>query len=337
MDQFDQTYEDEMFGESESNIQNSSDFYEDNEYDNQNENDNNQFEENDYNENSDYIEQYLRNRGIDKYNVQIENENGEIETVQFDDLSDEEKLSILENSENSPITDEELETLNYLRANGINMKEYTELIQQNAIKDYINQSQTQNFESDNLSDDQIFMLDLIDRFGDSMSNEEIESELENAKQDEELFQKKVEVIRSNYKQKEDEIRIANEQEEDIKRKQDYEEFANSITQSINNLNEIQGVELESEDKQQIADFLLTTDAANRTGFSKLLSDPESLVKLAWFYLYGDQTFEATVDYFKNELSKARRINQNPRTINKTHKRNSNSNESDIYGLNNIFK
>ena len=132
---------------------------------------------------------------------------------------------------------------------GINMKEYTELIQQNAIKDYINQSQTQNFESDNLSDDQIFMLDLIDRFGDSMSNEEIESELENAKQDEELFQKKVEVIRSNYKQKEDEIRIANEQEEDVKRKQDYEEFANSITQSINNLNEIQGVELESEDKQ----------------------------------------------------------------------------------------
>lgn len=250
MDQFDQTYEDEMFGESESNIQNSSDFYEDDEYDyNQNENNNNQFEENDYNENSDYIEQYLRNRGIDKYNVQIENENGEIETVQFDDLSDEEKLSILENSENSPITDEELETLNYLRANGINMKEYTELIQQNAIKDYINQSQTQNFESDNLSDDQIFMLDLIDRFGDSMSNEEIESELENAKQDEELFQKKVEVIRSNYKQKEDEIRIANEQEEDVKRKQDYEEFANSITQSINNLNEIQGVELESEDKQ----------------------------------------------------------------------------------------
>ena len=337
MDQFDQTYEDEMFGESESNIQNSSDFYEDDEYYNQNENDNNQFEENDYNENSDYIEQYLRNRGIDKYNVQIENENGEIETVQFDDLSDEEKLSILENSENSPITDEELETLNYLRANGINMKEYTELIQQNAIKDYINQSQTQNFESDNLSDDQIFMLDLIDRFGDSMSNEEIESELENAKQDEELFQKKVEVIRSNYKQKEDEIRIANEQEEDVKRKQDYEEFANSITQSINNLNEIQGVELESEDKQQIADFLLTTDAANRTGFSKLLSDPESLVKLAWFYLYGDQTFEATVDYFKNELSKARRINQNPRTINKIRKRNSNSNESDIYGLNNIFK
>lgn len=337
MDQFDQTYEDEMFGESESNIQNSSDFYEDNEYYDQNENDNNQFEENDYNENSDYIEQYLRNRGIDKYNVQIENENGEIETVQFDDLSDEEKLSILENSENSPITDEELETLNYLRANGINMKEYTELIQQNAIKDYINQSQTENFESDNLSDDQIFMLDLIDRFGDSMSNEEIESELENAKQDEELFQKKVEVIRSNYKQKEDEIRIANEQEEDVKRKQDYEEFANSITQSINNLNEIQGVELESEDKQQIADFLLTTDAANRTGFSKLLSDPESLVKLAWFYLYGDQTFEATVDYFKNELSKARRINQNPRTINKTRKRNSNSNESDIYGLNNIFK
>ena len=178
MDQFDQTYEDEMFGESESNIQNSSDFYEDDEYYNQNENDNNQFEENDYNENSDYIEQYLRNRGIDKYNVQIENENGEIETVQFDDLSDEEKLSILENSENSPITDEELETLNYLRANGINMKEYTELIQQNAIKDYINQSQTQNFESDNLSDDQIFMLDLIDRFGDSMSNEEIEKKIE---------------------------------------------------------------------------------------------------------------------------------------------------------------
>ena len=33
MDQFDQTYEDEMFGESESNIQNSSDFYEDDDED----------------------------------------------------------------------------------------------------------------------------------------------------------------------------------------------------------------------------------------------------------------------------------------------------------------
>ena len=348
MDQFDQELEDDLFGEmpTESGEEpkensNDSNYYESN-YG---------FEKDDYNGEStvsetttqksdesdtDFMTRYLRDRGIDKNNIQIADEYGDLQSVPFDELTDDEKLAILDGANESPITDEELDTLNYLRENGLNINEYTELIQNQAIQDYLAQSQAQNFEIDNLNDDEVFVLDVINQFGDDMSNEEIEAELQRAKVDEEAFQKKVELIRSKYKQQESDNRQALEQQEAEARQRDFEEFTNSIAEAANNLNEIQGVELDPEDKQQIMDFLLTPDAANRTGFSKVLSDPDAIVKLAWFYLYGDQTFNATVDYFKNELSKSRRNQQAPRVVNKLNSR-GNKLEPDTYGLDDVFK
>lgn len=341
-DQYTQAYEDELFGD-DSSVQNDEVQDEELGFDETAVNpDDGDHDPEDWTSSSsepdteDAMTAYLRARGIDKSRIRTVDENGNAVESDFDDLSEQEKLDILNSAEDSPISDDELATLNYLRQNGVNIQEYTQLIQQQAVEDYLAQSQAQNFQIDDLSDDELFCLDLINRFGDDMSNEEIDAELDSAKIDEELFQKKVDLIRQQYQQQEAARAQQIQNAALAEQQQDFAEFTGSIANAANNLNEIQGVELDPEDKQQIMDFLLTPDAANRTGFSKVLSDPDAIVRLAWFYLYGDQTFNATVDYFKNELSKSRRGNSYaPRTVNRHGQ--SNKKTPDPYGLNDVFK
>ena len=64
----------------------------------------------------DYLTRYLAARGVNKEKVQITNEDGTVEEVAFDDLTDDEKLSLLDSINDSPITDDEIATLNFLRS-----------------------------------------------------------------------------------------------------------------------------------------------------------------------------------------------------------------------------
>lgn len=282
----------------------------------------------------DYLTKFLKSRNIDRNKIRFQNEDGTIEEVPFDDLDDEEKIAILSEQEELPITDQEIEDINYLRDHDINLADFAKLQREQAIKEYLEQNSTPHYEVDNMTDDQLFVYDLLNRYGEELTNEEIDAELERAKENEELFTKKMTFLRNQYKEQETATKQAAETQERQKHEAEKQELINALTSAAINTTELQGVELEDADRNEVLDFLLNEDAQGRTEFSKLLSDPEAIFKMAWFMKYGESTFNTTVDYFKNELAKARRTEPKPaRTVIKKQPKP----KADPYGLNSVFK
>ena len=283
----------------------------------------------------DYLTKFLKSRNIDRNKIRFQNEDGTIEEVAFDDLEDEDKLAILSEQEEPLITDQEIEDINFLRDHDINLADFAKLQREQAIKEYLEQNSTPHYEVDSMTDDQLFVYDLINRYGEELTNDEIDAELERAKENEDLFTKKMNFLRNQYKEQENASKQAAEAEEQQKYEAEKQELINSLTSAAHNTTEIQGVELEDTDRNEILDFLTKEDAQGRTEFSKLLSDPEAIFKMAWYMKYGESTFNTTVDYFKNELAKARRSEEKPQ--NRTIIRKQNKPKDDPYGLNSIFK
>ena len=283
----------------------------------------------------DYLTKFLKSRNIDREKIRFQNEDGTIEEVRFDDLEDNEKLAILSEEEELPITDQEIEDINYLRDHDINLADFAKLQREQAIKEYLEQNSTPQYEVDGMTDDQLFVYDLLNRYGEELTDEEIDAELAHAKENEDLFTKKMNFLRNQYKEQE----TASKQATEAKERQQYEvekqELINALTSAAINTTELQGVELEDADRNEVLDFLLREDTQGRTEFSKLLSDPEAIFKMAWYMKYGESTFNTTVDYFKNELAKARRAE--PKQTTRTIIRKPSKPKVDPYGLDSVFK
>jgi hypothetical protein len=64
--------------------------------------------------------------------------------------------------------------------------------------------------------------------------------------------------------------------------------------------------MDSDDMQDLYDFITTTDNAGNNWFSKALNDPDSVVQMAWFLLNGEKMIQDTVDYYNNEITKVRK-------------------------------
>lgn len=285
-------------------------------------------------EKDDFLTKLLKSKNIDRNKIQVQNEDGTTEEVAFDDLEDDDKLAILSEQQELPITDQEIEDINYLRDHDINLADFARLQREQAIKEYLEQNSTPQYEVDKMSDDELFAYDMINRYGEELTNEEIDAELERAKENEELFTKKMNYIRNQYKAQEDATKQAADQQAQQEHEAEKQELIQALTSAAINTTELQGVELEDTDRNEVLDFLIKEDAQGRTEFSKLLSNPEAIFKMAWFMKYGEDTFNTTVDYFKNELAKARRKEEpkSSRTIIKK----SSKPKSDPYGLDSLF-
>lgn len=264
------------------------------------------------NDNSSYEDMLLKAKGIDRHNIQIYNEAGELEYADFNDLSDEDKAALLaqETPYESPISDEELETINFLRQNGLTLQDFANLQRQQALAE-AQQNVPQQTDIDKYSDEEVIAYDFINRFGDSMTDEEIDAEIERLKEDEEAFAKRVNLLRQSYKTSELAALEKQQKEQQEQQKQMEQEFINSYVYSAQDLNDIQGVTLEDNDKEELLDFVLTKDAAGRTGLSKALDDPNAVLRMAWYLLHGEETFDATIDYYKNQITQSRRSTPKP--------------------------
>lgn len=292
--------------------------------------------DNNYNNNDDFdiVDSILKKQGIyDKTKIQMMNEDGSVEEINFNDLTNEEKLSILTESNQSPVlTDEEIDTINYLRNNKINLKEFAEYSGRKAIEDYLKQNNSVNYTVDQLSDDELYLFDLQDKYSD-LSDEELESELQRAKEDETLFNKKISVLRDYYKKLEDEEIATAQAKSEQETEQRFNELSNSLIQTAQNTNELYNLILEDEDKEEILSFLLDRDVNGQTEFFKMFNDPNTLFKLGWFALKGDEAFTAINDYYKKIIDQSRKQSNPVKTVTK-HKEKTND---DPYGLNKYLK
>ena len=190
--------------------------------------------QNDNQSEDDVMYDYLMSKGVNPESVKIATENG-IEEVNFDDLSREEQLSILEDNpqyyrDADDLTDEEVNLINQIRANNWSTQDYNNYIAQQAYNQLMNQQESQ-YSVDDFSDEELFLIDLQAKVPDLTEDEAVE-ELENAKNNAELFDKKIRALREEYQNKEEEDRAQQQQEYEEAYNQQMQQITDTILSTI---------------------------------------------------------------------------------------------------------
>ena len=243
-------------------------------------------------EDEDLTSEVLRLKGIsDPDKIKFEDETGAIIERSWDTLSREEQLNILTSQEEQQelnLADDEIELLNAIRNSGMSVNDYLNAIQTPQ------EAPVQSYKIDELSDEDVYALDLLEKVGaDNITDEELEQAINNAKQNEALFKKTVEGLRKEYirLQQDEEAQLANEQA--AKQEAAYRQFATSITNEIRGLNSFAGQELElsDEDSEELAAFMLELDESGTSAFGRALQDPNLFTKAAFWLLNEEQIIE----------------------------------------------
>lgn len=239
----------------------------------------------------DLTSEMLRLRGIsDPDKIKFEDENGAVIERSWNTLTREEQLNILsgDEPEETKLDDDEIDLLNAIRSSGMNVNEYLNSLQQHAPVP------TSTYKIDELSDDDLYVLDILEKVGsDNITDEELTEALAAAKSNEKLFQKTVEGLRSQYTQleKDKEMKEANERVE--QQKAAYNNFASSIMNEIRGLNSFAGqdLELSNEDVNELAMFMLDIDDRGLSPFGKAMQDPALFTRAAFWLLNEDKIIE----------------------------------------------
>ena len=185
--------------------------------------------------------------------------------------------------------------------------EYIQYLQQDGVNAYIQNNQTsQIYQVDSMTDDELFLYDFISKI-DGATEDEAKEALTQAKGNEQLFAKQMGALRAYYKQAEDDQIQQEQLEEQYRQQEEFENLSNQVVDQINDLEEIKGYDLnlEDSDKQELYDFILGEDPAGNNYFAKALSDPKTLVKIAYLALNGERMIEDITTYFQNEIKSVR--------------------------------
>lgn len=262
-----------------------------------------------------WLSMLLRDKGIqDPTKIKFADDEDNIQERDWNSLSDEEKYNILmqqepsseeEESNSSDLTDEEIELINTIRENNLTPTEYFNSVIQNQLNQYAAATEPV-YEIDSLSDDDLFMGDLKLRTPD-ITDEELVAALDQAKQNPELYAKQIAGIRQEYKNLEDQNR---EQEAAVQQQQTQEEYVQFQNQIFDGIDSLTGlgdidIELDDNDKEELAQYILQPDQAGITQLQKDLANPEVLTKVAWFLLRGEDTVDGIIKYFTKEISNVR--------------------------------
>lgn len=254
----------------------------------------------------DIMSDFLKSRGIDDLDkIKFEDENDQIIERSWKDLSKEEKLNILntpletteqQDNEND-LSEEEINLLTQIRQSNMTPTEY---INQLSVREQVQEPQ---YSIDQLSDDEVYILDLESRVGE-LTDEQAAQALNIAKQqDEELYKKQIEGIRKEYKERED---LKNQQDQaqlEQEQQEAFNQYKDSVVNAIDNLTSIGNLDLnfEDSDKETLAEFMLSQDESGKNYLYEALQDPETLTKAAWFILNGEDAFNSITDYFTNQI------------------------------------
>ena len=262
-----------------------------------------------------FLYEFLKEKGIeDPSKLQFENEDGEIEEVDFNSLSDEEKLNIINSVSDPGLTQHETDVVNYLRQNNVTFNQVIDYFSKKAVEDYLAQNPDQVYQKsytiDDYTDDELYLADLKSKYPE-FTDEELMSKLETAKANETLFKKEVDALRVDYKKQEDAEIEAQKQRE----QQDYDNLVGNLQNILNNFNEValdstdaesDVLEIEDSDKQQVLAYLLNQDSEGKSQLVKDLENPATLIELAWLRTQGRTLIDNTTRYWKDLLKEERK-------------------------------
>ena len=258
----------------------------------------------------------LKERGIQNpKQIKFEGDDGNIETRDWDSLSLEEQYNIIKTSEDNSqndLDDQEIQLINQLRLNGITPEQYYMLAKQEGAQEYAAQQQPPEipYVVDDFTDEELYLYDLKAKAED-MTDEELLNSLDAAKQNESAFKKQMAGLREEYKKLEQEDKAQQQLFEAQQRQQEFSEFQNSVYESIGTIQDIGGaIELEDEDRNLIAEFILGRDNAGISYLGKALNDPDTLVKMSWFALKGEEALDDIQNYYSEQIKAARQAGYN---------------------------
>ena len=239
------------------------------------------------NDEFDLTRELLTLQGISDINkIKFEDESGAVVEKSWDSLSNNEKLMILSHQEDpdTSLDDAEIELINQIRESGMTPGQYIQSLQ-------VSEPPTPTYEVDSMNDDELFCLDLLDKVGaDNITDEELQQALENAKSNENLYNKQVASLRVYYKGLEEKRQQELEAEKQAEAELQFNAFANNIVESIRNFNSYEDipVELSGEDMEDLANYILTRDASGYSEFGRLLNDPMQFAKAAFWTSRGPE-------------------------------------------------
>lgn len=266
----------------------------------------------------DIITSLLQSKGVNPDSIKFKNEDGDIEEKSFYDLTAEEQLQILsydDSKDNYGLEDEEIQLINQLRDNNLTVAEYNQYIAQQAVQNYIESQTAQQtvYTVDSIPDDELYLIDLKARIPD-ISDDDALTELELAQQNESLWQRKVQNIREEYQQRENSILEQQQQEAAQKAQEQAKQFEDLIVDTIQKNDTIDlgesSLSLSNDDKEEIASFILDSDVAGNRYIAKALNDPQTLVKMVWYSIKGEEAFGQISDYYKQKIAEAAKTNYN---------------------------
>ena len=235
----------------------------------------------------DLAKELLTLQGISDMNkIKFEDESGAVIEKSWDSLSNNEKLMILSHQEDpdTSLDSAEIELINQIRESGMTPDQYIQSLQ-------TSEPPVVTYEVDNMSDDELFCIDLLDKIGsDNISDEELQKALESAKANESLFSKQVASLRVYYKELEDQRQQQLEMEKIEEAEREFNAFSGSIVESIRNFNALEDtpVELSQDEMEDLANYILTRDASGYSEFGRLLNDPVHFTKAAFWMLKGPE-------------------------------------------------
>ncbi len=244
-----------------------------------------------------FTAEVLRLKGIqDPSRIKFEDASGAIIERDWNSLSDSERLNILANGEDPErdLEEDEIQLINFLRQNNLTPQQYVQAIQgqaaQQALEQY-QQTQPPVYEIDSLSDDELFALDLLEKVGEeNITDEELQEALEHAKENETLFAKQIEGLRASYKNLEDQQKYDAEQAANAQMEQQYQDFSNQVLNEINTFNSFanQEIELSTDDKNDIANYMLTRRETGISDFYQDIQNPAVATQAAFWLLRGPE-------------------------------------------------
>ena len=235
----------------------------------------------------DLAKELLTLQGISDMNkIKFEDESGAVIEKSWDSLTNNEKLMILSHQEDpdTSLDAAEIELINQIRESGMTPDQYIQSLQ-------TVEPPVVTYEVDNMSDDELFCIDLLDKIGsDNITDEELQQALDSAKANPNLFNKQVASLRVYYKDLEDQ-RLRNEEiAKQEAAEQEFNVFSNNIIDSIRNFNALEDtpVELSLEEMDDLVNYILTRDASGYSEFGRLLNDPVQFTKAAFWMLKGPE-------------------------------------------------
>lgn len=252
------------------------------------------------------IETFLESKGIDVSSINIESEDGNTNTVPFNELSPQEQIELIESIASAPVEDElnndEIDLLNFVRENNFSLNDVVDYFKNQGIEEFVQRQNAESFNVDQFSDEEIYALELKSKF-DDLTDEEVELELEKQLENPELFKKKVDKIREELRQSNLED-IENEKQNQAELNQQMlEELQENLVSVANSVEDIGGLELDDDDKEEVLSLILDRDANNTSMLLKRLDDPETLFKVSWFILHGEEAFDSIHKYWKSEVER----------------------------------